>query len=57
MMRAHPALQKLPSVITTSCFPGMGCFNANWQVSLPLCKNGACVLGERQYCNDSILVH
>ena len=34
IIRAHPALLKLASVITTSCFPGMGCFNANWQASL-----------------------
>ena len=33
-MRAYPALRKLASVIKTSSFPGMGCFSANWQVSL-----------------------
>ena len=27
-MRAKPALLKLASVVTTSCFPGIGCFNA-----------------------------
>ena len=26
-------------------------------VGLPWCNYGACVLGEWQYCDDSILVH
>ena len=33
-MRAYPALLKLASIIEMSCFPGMGCFSANWQASL-----------------------
>ena len=33
-MRAYPALLKLASVSKASCFPGMGCFRANWQASL-----------------------
>ena len=33
-MRAYPALLKLAFFFKTSCFPGMGCFNANSQASL-----------------------
>ena len=33
-MRALPALLKLASVIRTSCFPEMGCFNASSHASL-----------------------
>ena len=33
-MRAFPAFLQLASVNIASCFPGMGCSNANWQASL-----------------------
>ena len=32
--KACSARLKLASLIKTSCFPGMGCLSANWQVSL-----------------------
>ena len=34
IIRANAALLKLASVIKASCFPGMGCFNANSQASV-----------------------
>ena len=34
IVRAYQALLKLASVIKTSCFPGMGCFNAKAHASL-----------------------
>ena len=33
IMKAKPTLLKLVSVNKTSCFPGMGCFNASWHAS------------------------
>ena len=34
IMKAKPAVLQLASVIRTSCFSGLGCFNASSQASL-----------------------